>query len=343
MNILHTIAGGAVGGAERFFVDLAIAFRNGGHTTGAVMRPNIARGRMLDDAGVPHTDVPFSRWFDVRTPRAIRTAARDMDADIVMSWMGRAARATPKGSYARVARHGGYYNLKSFRDFDAQICNTPDLVRYLTEGGFDPSAVHFIPNFTTVDPRPALPRSEFDTPEEALLLLSMGRLHDSKAFDVTLDALAATPGAYLWIAGAGPLEADLRKQAGDLGIASRVRWLGWRDDPGRLLRSADICVFPSRVEPFGNVIIAAWAHGTPVITANATGPEWLVRSEEDALLVPRDNAPAVADAISRLAQDKELTRRLIAAGARRAAQEFSQSVCVDRYLSVFRQVKEARA
>jgi len=343
VNILHTIAGGPVGGAERFFVDLAIAFRNEGHTTSAVMRPNEARGRMLDEAGVPHTDVPFARWLDVRTPRAIRAAARDMDADVVMSWMGRASRATPKGPYVRVARHGGYYNLKSFREFDAQICNTPDLVRYLTEGGFDPSTVHFIPNFTPVDPRPALPRAEFDTPEDALLLLAMGRLHDAKAFDVTLDALAATPGAYLWIAGAGPLKAELKKQANDLGIASRVRWLGWRDDPGRLLRTADICVFPSRVEPFGNVIIAAWAHGTPVVTANATGPEWLVRNEEDALLVPRDNAPAVADAIARLTQDDQLAQKMIAAGADRVAQEFSQTVCVERYLSVFRQVQEARA
>jgi len=171
----------------------------------------------------------------------------------------------------------------------------------------------------------------------------MGRLHDAKAFDVTLDALAATPGAYLWIAGAGPLEAELKRQASDLGIASRVRWLGWRDDPGRLLRTADICVFPSRVEPFGNVIIAAWAHGTPVVTANATGPEWLVRNEEDALLVPRDNAPAVADAIARLTQDDQLVQKMIAAGAERVAQEFSQSVCVERYLSVFRQVQEARA
>ncbi|CDO60503.1 Glycosyl transferase/GT4 [Candidatus Phaeomarinobacter ectocarpi] len=343
MNILHTIAGGPVGGAERFFVDLAVAFKNEGHKSQAVMRPNEARGRLLDEAGVPHTDVPFGRWLDFKTTRTIRATARKMNADIVMSWMGRASRATPKGPYGRVARHGGYYNYKSFRGFDAQICNTPDLVRYLTDGGFDPATVHFIPNFTPVDPRPALARSDFDTPEDATLLLAMGRLHDAKAFDVTLDALAATPGAYLWIAGAGPLEADLKNQARELGLGSRVRWLGWRDDPGRLLRTADICVFPSRVEPFGNVIIAAWAHGTPVITANATGPEWLVRPGEDALLVPRDNAPAVAAAIAQLTSDKALAARLVAAGAKRAKAEFSQSACLERYLSVFRQVQEARA
>lgn len=343
MNILHTIAGGTVGGAEQFFVDLAIAMHSTGHTTRAVMRPNPARAQLLDDAGVPHVEAPFKRWLDMSTSRTIRKQAEAMDADIVLAWMGRASRATPKGNYARIARHGGYYNLKSFREFDAQICNTPDLVRYLTEGGFDPSTVHFIPNFTPVDPRPALNRSDFDTPQDATLLLSMGRLHDAKAFDITLDALAATPHAYLWIAGAGDLEADLKQQARDLGVESRVRWLGWRNDPGRLLRTADICVFPSRFEPFGNVIIAAWAHGTPVVTANATGPEWLVRHEEDALLVPKDNAPAVAQAIARLQREPDLAARLVAAGKARADAEFSQSACLERYLSVFTQVQETRS
>ncbi|MEQ8747146.1 glycosyltransferase [Pyruvatibacter sp.] len=342
MKILHTIAGGDVGGAERFFVDLAIAFHAAGHQTHAVMRPNGARQALLDEAHVGHTQAPFKRWLDFTTSRAIKSAVAHMQPDVILSWMGRASRATPKGDYARIARHGGYYNLKSFQGFDAHVCNTPDLVTYLTDGGFDPSSVHFIPNFATVDPRPALPRSMFDTPDDALLLLAMGRLHDAKAFDVTLDALAATPGAYLWIAGAGPLEADLKQQARDLGVASRVKWLRWRDDPGRLLRTADICVFPSRFEPFGNVIIAAWAHGTPVITANATGPQWLVRDGDDALLVPRDNAPAVAAAIARLRDDPQLAARLAVAGAARAQAEFSQSACVDRYVSLFTQVQEKR-
>lgn len=342
MNILHTIAGGPVGGAERFFVDLAIALQEAGHDSRAVMRPNQARGQLLDTAGVRHADVPFKRWLDFTTPRTIRRMAKDMQADIVLAWMGRAARATPEGDYARIARHGGYYNLSSFRGFDAQVCNTPDLVRYLTESGFDPDTVHFIPNFTPVDPRPPLTRADFETPDDAPLLLAMGRMHDAKAFDVTLDALATTPGAWLWIAGAGPLEAELRQQARDLGVDGRVRWLGWRDDPGRLLRTADICVFPSRTEPFGNVIIAAWAHGTPVVTADATGPAWLVRDGEDALLVPKNNAEAVAESIARLRDDDALAARLVAAGSARVEAEFSQSACLERYLSLFAQVKERR-
>ena len=46
-----------------------------------------------------------------------------------------------------------------------------------------------------------------------------------------------------------------------------MRFLGWRTDPSALYRSADVCVFPSRYEPLGNVVIQAWAHGLPVAAA----------------------------------------------------------------------------
>lgn len=341
MRILHTIAGGKAGGAERFFVDLAIALQVAGHPSRAVMRPNEGRQALLAAAGVDYETSAFGRWGDILTPLRIRRAARDMAADVVLAWMGRAARATPRGPYVRIARLGGYYGLKAFRGYDALICNTPDLVRYVTAGGFDAARVHFVPNFAAEDPRPAADRAGLATPSDAPVLLAMGRLHRAKAMDVSLRALAAIPDAVLWIAGTGDDEAALRALADDLGVAARVRWLGWRDDPGPLLKAADICVFPSRTEPFGNVIIQAWAHGTPVVTAAATGPAWLVRDGEDALLVPVDDAGAVADAVQRLRADPALARALVDAGRARVAAEFSERACVARYVSVFEQVKGA--
>lgn len=343
MNILHTIAGGPVGGAERFFVDLAAAMARAGHATRAVMRPNAGRAALLACAGVPFETGRFGRWGDVMTPWRIRRAARAMGAQAVLAWMGRAARATPPGRYARVARLGGYYNLSAFRGYDALICNTPDLVRYAVEGGFDPARVHFIPNFATPDPAPAVSRADLDTPPGAFVLLAMGRLHPAKAMDVSLRALARLPDdTVLWIAGEGPEEAALRKLARELGVAARVRWLGWRDDPGPLLKAADLCVFPSRVEPFGNVIIQAWVHGTPVITADATGPAWLVRDGEDALLIPREDDAALARAITRLRDDPALARAMAARGQARGLEEFSEAACVARYLGVLEDAALAR-
>ena len=89
----------------------------------------------------------------------------------------------------------------------------------------------------------------------------------------------------------------LEKAAGALGVADRVRFLGWRADPSALYRAADVCVFPSRYEPLGNVVIQAWAHGLPVVAAASQGPAALIEDGADGLLVPIDDADALAAAV----------------------------------------------
>ena len=178
-------------------------------------------------------------------------------------------------------------------------------------------------------------RAELQTPEDVPLLLAMGRLHEAKAHDVALQALAKIPDAHLWIAGAGPLEAKLRAMAQALGVASRVRFLGWRTDPSALYRAADICVFPSRYEPLGNVVIQSWAHGLPVIAAASQGPAALVCDGEDGLLVPVDDADALAEAIGRLIADPMLRIRLVQNGAERVEAQFSPAAVVAQWRRLF--------
>ena len=163
----------------------------------------------------------------------------------------------------------------------------------------------------------------------------MGRLHENKAHDVSLQALVELPEAFLWIAGVGPLEAKLKAMAQALGVADRVRFLGWRTDASALYRAADICVFPSRHEPLGHVVIQAWAHGLPVIAANSQGPGALIRDGQDGLLTPVDDADALADGVRRLLAEPKLRTGLAAAGARRVAAEFSEAAVVAQWKALF--------
>ena len=163
----------------------------------------------------------------------------------------------------------------------------------------------------------------------------MGRLHEAKAHDVTLNALTRLPEAFLWIAGAGPEEAKLKALALALGVNDRVRFLGWRNDPSALYRAADVCVFPSRFEPLGNVVIQAWAHGLPVAAAASQGPAALIREGEDGLLVPIDDATALAEAVRRLLDDPMLRIRLAQNGHARVEGEFSQSAVVAQWRDLF--------
>jgi glycosyltransferase involved in cell wall biosynthesis len=168
----------------------------------------------------------------------------------------------------------------------------------------------------------------------------MGRLHKVKAHDVSLKALALYPEAYLWIAGAGALEGQLKALAERLGVTDRVRFLGWRSDASALYRAADVCLFPSRYEPLGNTVIQAWAHGCPIVAAASQGPGVLITDDVDGLLTPVDDAEALAAAARRVFET-EIKTRLVAAGLARISGEFGQGAVVARWRELFRRFGEA--
>jgi glycosyltransferase involved in cell wall biosynthesis len=178
----------------------------------------------------------------------------------------------------------------------------------------------------------------FGTPDEAPLAVALGRLHPNKGLDVLIRAAKATPELYVWIAGEGPEREALQRLADELAVRDRVKFLGWRNDRASLFKTADFCVYPSREEPFGNVVVEAWASGTPLLTTASTGPRWLVRDGEDALMTPVDDVNALAAGIRRLMTSPELRASLVAAGRRRVVEEFSVSAIVTQYIALFERV-----
>ena len=320
MTVLHLLGSPRHGGAETFFLDLLEALQRDGSPQAAAIHANHDREQALAAMGVPTYVLPFQPPFDVSTGRRIRKIARELPAEVLVQWMNRAGRVVPrKGPWTRIGRLGGYYDLKYYRGADHLVGNTQDIVDYILRQGWPADRVDYIPNFAVSKDDAPASRAAETTPDDTPLLLCMGRLHADKAHDISLHALAELPGCWMWIAGAGEAEWELKALAKRLGVAERVRFLGWRLDASALYRAADICLFPSRFEPLGNTVIQAWAHHIPLVTAASAGPGALVRAEEDALLVPINDAPATAAAVRRLLDDPALGQRLAHAGAARTA------------------------
>lgn len=336
MSVLHLLGTAGDGGAETYFVDLVGALARGGVAQAAAIRRHPVRQAALAQAGVPTTTMGFGGPLDLATRGKVARFARARDVRIALAWMNRAARHTPAGPWKRVGRLGGYYKLKYYKGFDLLVANTEDIADWIVAQGWPAGKVRVIPNFAAAPPEgPPADRAALDTPQGAPLLLALGRLHENKAQDVSLRALQALPDAYLWIAGAGPLEAKLKAMAAALGVADRVRFLGWRADPAGLYRAADVCVFPSRHEPLGNVVIQSWAHGLPVVAAASQGPAMLIRDGEDGLLTPIDDSDALAAAVRRLLDDPLLKIRLIQSGHERVAAEFSEAAVTAQWRDLF--------
>jgi len=199
-----------------------------------------------------------------------------------------------------------------------------------------PGRVYLLPN--SLVPQPRLEperirelRSELDATDDDYLIGAVGRLSPSKGFDVLIRAFesARLPRGRLVIVGDGAERGRLRRLAGE-----RVSLVGFRRDVKDLYQAFDLFVSPSRIEPFGRVIIEALDGGVPVIATDAQGPRDIAR-RCPIEIVARDDVDALAGALARAAAQPR--RRLNV-----DLSEFCVENIVGRMISAYREVIAAQ-
>ena len=339
-RLLQAMAGAPHGGAEAFFERLAPALQRAGVEQRVLIRANAKRAALLRAGGVDVGELPFGGALDLVTHWRLAQEVKRFQPDLILSWMNRASKFVPKGNHVQVGRLGGYYDLKYYRNCDHLIGNTEDIRAWIVAQGWPAERAHYVPNFVA-DIKGAKPvsRASLDTPPDAPLLVTMGRLHVNKGFDVLLRALEQVHDCYLWIAGEGPLRAELEALAAHLGIKPRVRFLGWRDDTAALYASGDVFVCPSRHEPLGNVVIEAWSAAKPVIACASQGPRQWIEDGVNGILTPLDDDKALAESIRRLLADPAAAQAMAQAGRKAYEERFTEAAVVARYLDFFDKVK----
>lgn len=343
MKILHIMAGRRNGGAETYCADVIAALHEAGLTQCVVMQAKAPRLAGLKAAGVAVEPgvlgVPLPTLQRYRIGRLM---AREKP-DIVHCWMRRAASLVPATSVPVIGWFGGYYDVAQFARCTHFVGVTRDIVAHMVKSGVPASRATFIPTFPDIVPAEPADRAALATPPDAKVLLTLSRLHEKKGLDTLLEALAGLPGCVAWLAGDGPLQADLERLADKLGVRDRVRFLGWRTDRSGLLRAADVCVLPSRYEPFGTVILEAWAAGTPLVACASAGPAGAVTDGVDGLLSPIDDAAALRANLGRVSADADLARRLVAAGAATYRKSYTREAVTGQWLAYYRNLSGAPA
>jgi glycosyltransferase involved in cell wall biosynthesis len=156
-------------------------------------------------------------------------------------------------------------------------------------------------------------------------ILCVGRLHPEKHPADVLHAFRTvargSPSASLLFCGDGPERANLERSAAELGLASRVVFLGFRpiEQVSRLMGAADVLVCPYS----GSVLAEAAASGRAIVAYDWLWHRTLIRHEETGLLTPHRDFDALGEAILRLLRDPALARRLGEAAQAMARQEYS--------------------
>lgn len=346
---LHVIGSREMGGAERFFLRFVDALAAAGSPVEAAVRSGSELAR-LSAHRVPFAQLPMRTVWDPLSRWQVTQHARRSDAPIVQTYMGRATRLLhlPMGrGKVHLARLGGYYKLAPFAHAHGWIGNTRGLCDWMIGQGLPTRRVYHITNF--IDAPRAVGADELERLRDRIgarddewLLLHPARFVPVKGHDVLLQAFAALPAQIdgrrprLILLGDGALAEALRGQARALAIEDRIVWAGWQNDPAPWMQLCDVVVFPSREqETLGNVVLEAWAHGKPLVTTAFRGAREIARAGQDALVVPCEDAAALARGMEQMLRSAPLRAALAAAGAARAAQDFSQAAIVKQYQELY--------
>jgi glycosyltransferase involved in cell wall biosynthesis len=168
-------------------------------------------------------------------------------------------------------------------------------------------------------------RAELGAAAGDIVLGTVTRLHESKGNAYLVDAarlvLDRRPDARFILVGEGPLQPALEAQAAQLGLGDRFRFAGFAKDVARVVSAFDVSVFPSLWEGTPLTVFEALAMGKAIVATDADGLVDVLTHGRDAVIVPKRDANALADAIVRLMADPGERARLGAA-ARATARQY---------------------
>lgn len=359
MKILHTEASCGWGGQEIRILEESRGLIARGHEV-SVACP--AHARMAVEAarfGVPVTALPLE-FKTVAGFRALRSHLAAARPDVVNthssadSWLAGLACAALSNPPAIVrTRHisapvaGNFANRWLYRQAQGVVTTGESLRRHLlTTLGLDPARVTSVPTgidtqrFAPADKTVAKAAVGLDPQQRHVGIVATLRSWKGHLFLLDAFALLQRPELRLVIVGEGPMSGPIAEKIAALGLGERVTLAGQRSDPEHWLRALDVFCLPSYAnEGVPQAILQAMLCALPIVTTPVGAILEAVSDGDTALIVPPQDAAALATAIGRLLDDAALAARLGTAARRRASTDFSKEAMLDRMEGIFSATK----
>jgi glycosyltransferase involved in cell wall biosynthesis len=354
MHVLNIIQCANLGGMEQSTLALLKTLQVRGHTT-ELLSLNVlgAMGPLLAANGIPAEGLPYlgiGGWRSILRFKN-RLAGTRADALIMTghNLLAMEALGSICGPRRALSIHFHHTGVKpawqwrliyrsALRHFSAIMFPT-DFIRREAEDICpqiqpichtigSPIALSALPSQT----ERAAARKRLGIPVHAHVVGNAGWLIPRKRFDVFLkvarNIAISDPDALFAIAGDGPEANRLRSSAMQLGIADRVRWLGWQSDLAHFYRSLDLMVFNTDWDALGRSPLEAVAVGVPMVASVLNGGLSEVLDQENyGPVYAEHDIDRLTDAALSILRDLPAAGRLVEAGRRRLAQVASP----DRY------------
>ncbi len=287
----------------------------------------------------PDVVMSFLKGIAILTWAALPTVGRDRPRWILREGNNTDAVIEDELSNPMARRFIKAVTRRAYRGADAFLANSHEMARGLQARlGLDPARMRVIQNPIDLAEVQRRSREPIEPPTHRPFILNAGRLEYQKGQDILLRAFAAGPAARghdLIILGRGTREDALKRQADELGIADRVHFLGFVDNPWAWIARSDLFVLSSRWEGFPSTVAETLACGVPaLVTACDFGPAEVVEHGVSGWVVPAEDDTALGVAMDGLLSNSELRSTLAAAGPARAAQ-FDVARMIEGYTALF--------
>lgn len=348
----------AVGGAQQHVQLLAQALRHAGHDPHVFVGGDGPWCRRLEEAGVPYTSLRYMRnairpWIDGPAFAEATAALRGFAPELISThstkagWLGRAA-ARRLGSPSVHTAHGQLFSL-------ARLTPARRLVRLAERVSMHRcSTIVFVSEYDRrvarhhgvglphqhVVVHNALPDSPLraDPSRVEPHVLMVARLARPKDPVLALDAFAQLRERpwHFTLVGDGPMRPEVEARLEAHGLHDRVTLAGTVDDVPQRLAASQVFLLASRREGFPVSVLEAMRAGLPVVSTDAGGVSEAVSDGKTGFVTPRDNVPALADALRSLITDADLRVKMGAAGRDRYLSDFAFPGHVRRIWAVYR-------
>ncbi len=365
LSILYVIDGLEFGGGERVFLQLIKRLRQQYRIAVATAEGGLF-AEAVRELGITLHPVDMTRQWSLKPMYQIRNILRKQTINIVHSQGARADVFSRISSRAYDVRNVctiampvegfdvGIVHRVIYRVFDRLTERYVD--RYIVvsdvletllhqQRGVSLERITRIYNGIEVDEyndehRDTQTRAQCGIPDDAFLVVAIGRMVWQKGFDVLIHAWSEiashVPNARLLFVGDGSLRGTLERLTHDVNIRDRVTFRGFEPDVRPLLATADLVAVPSRREGFPMVILEAMAMAKPIVATRIDGVTEQMVDGVSGLLVPPSDPAALANGIVGLATHRERAVQLGRNARARVQQEFSVRRMVETTDSVYR-------
>ncbi len=327
-NVLYLLNHAGKAGTERY-VETLVRYLGGERVNPffAYHEPGLLVERM-EAMGVPVRQVELKSRFDLRAARALAKLCDEWKIDIIhchylrehyLALLAKTFKRDLRVVYTNhfVMGNDGITRLTNRlldrrQDEIIAVCNKGK--EQLVENGWGAGRIHVIFNAVDIvawagDREESTLRAELGIPEEHFVMLCASRFAHDKGHKFLVNSVArlteltGTP-FTLVLAGDGPLLEETRRQASELGLDGKIKFIGFRKDIKNLYKGSDLYVNASQHEALSFLIIEAMAAGLPVVATDMYGNSDIVNSETGCgLLVEYDNADSMAVALKCMMED----------------------------------------